>query len=490
MKKINESNKERHEVQVCWSKIDWISVCSYVERLQDRIYIATEKKEFRTVKNLQKLAIRSHYVKLYAIRNVTQLNSGRKTPGIDGITCLNNKERESLYEIVKTFSYSSIKSYHPKPVKRIEIPKANGKLRPIGIPTVFDRVIQMLVKIALEPEFEQKFHQNSFGFRPGRCCQDAVEVINYTIRYGKGEYILNADITGCFDNIAHSTLLSELHVFKPLVKKWLKAGVLINNRKYGTEKGTPQGGIISPLLTNIALNRLDYLFNRKISYRGKEYQTTLVRYADDIVILSTSKNFLVRIKDVLAKTLLRQGLTLNTNKTVLIHKSEGFKFLGFHFIQHPYKTLWIQPEKASVQRMLHKLKVLLDSHKQIKSDALIYALNKRILGWARYYQYCRINGIFNRMDSIVFRWIWKWCTRRHPRKPRKWLRQRYFKAVNSLNWVFSGDIWSLSYFVDVKRKKYRWRVGKESYLNPRERKLWKQNNICNSIYNNANSVFS
>ncbi len=480
MAEVIESNNKRHNNEddggkvVIWSEIDWDKVKSYVERLQGRIYIATDKKDFRTVKNLQKLCIRSHFVKLYAIRQITQINKGKYTPGVDGMVCQTYEEREEMYKRIKNFSFSSFKSYHPRMVKRVEIPKENGKTRPIGIPTIFDRVIQMLVKTALEPEWERKFHRNSFGFRPGRCCQDAIEVIKHTIANKEGEYILNTDLTGCFDNIAHAPLLQKLHIFKHVVKKWLKAGVIIKNRKYNSVKGTPQGGVISPLLANIALNKLDFMFNRIVDFRGKEIPLTLVRYADDMVILCSNRVLLSRIKGFLPKILEKLGLELNMDKTYLVHKSEGFTFLGFYFIQHLGKWLWIQPDKSSVKRVLKKIKWFLNRYKQAKTDNLIFVLNRIILGWARYYQYCRIYMAFNHMDALVFRWTWRWCYRRHPKKTKQWIRNRYFKTFGSRTWVMSGDTWQLSQFFDIKHRDYVWRVGNRSYLNPLERRAWKQ----------------
>ncbi|MCK5022619.1 MAG: group II intron reverse transcriptase/maturase, partial [Candidatus Aenigmarchaeota archaeon] len=355
----------------------------------------------------------------------------------------------------------------------------NGKTRPIGIPTIYDRVIQMLVKTALESEWECKFHRNSFGFRPGRCCQDAIEVIKHTIIRKKGEYILDADLSGCFDNIAHAPLLQKLHIFKQVVEKWLKAGVIIKNRMHCSVKGTPQGGIISPLLANIALNKLDFLFNRIVNFRGKEIPLTLVRYADDMVILCSNKVLLSRIGEFLPKILAPLGLELNKDKTYMVHKNKGFSFLGFYLIQHADRWLWIMPDKDSIKRVLKKLKWFLKSYKQAKTDTLIFVLNRIILGWARYYQYCRIYGIFRHMDALIFRWSWRWCYRRHPKKNKQWIRNKYFKTFENRTWVMSGDTWQLSQFFDIKHKKYMWRVGNRSYLNPSVRRLWKQEKTYN-----------
>ncbi len=475
---------------ICWSDINWDIVESYVERLQGRIYKATSKKDFRTVVNLQKLTIRSYYVKLYAIRQVTMINKGRYTPGIDGVVCHSDKEREELYRKVSTFSMNSIKSYHPKPVRRVEIPKSNGKTRPIGIPTIYDRIIQTIVKIALEPKWECKFHENSFGFRAGRSTQDAIEVIKESIQSGNGEFILDVDLSGCFDNIAHKPLLSKLYLFKPIIQKWLKAGIIKDNKYYNTFKGTPQGGIISPLLANIALNSLDYDFNRVIDYHGRYYPLTMVRYADDMVLLTSNKDILSKVKSVLSKRLFLLGLSLNQEKTKQVHKSEGFKFLGFHLIQYQMKTLWVQPDKSSIKRILRKIKDFTDTHKQTKTDELIYSLNRIILGWARYYQYCRTHRVFPRMELITFRWVWRWCKRRHPKKSKEWVKDNYFSKKGDRKWVFSGNIWTFNKFSDIKRKRYKWRVGNKSFLNPEHKKKWKCYEIAYNNTQKYNSFFS
>lgn len=463
--------------QVSWKDIDWKVVDKHVERLKDRIYKAIDEGNFRKAKNLQKLAIKSFHVKLYAMRHVTVKSSGKDTPGIDGKVYVTNEAREELCEQVLGLDWSS---YHPKPVKRVEIPKANGKMRPLGIPTIFDRVVQTIVKTAMEPEWECKFHGNSHGFRPGRCCQDAIEQIKDVIKSGNGEYILDADLSGCFDNIAHAPLLTKLHLFKSIVHKWLKCGTYIDGRYHKSFKGTPQGGAISPLLANIALSALDYKFTVVVTFKDKKrrYRITLIRYADDFVILARDRKVLLALLPYLERKLADLGLSLNRDKTKLVHKSQGFKFLGFHLIQHPGRTLWVQPDKSAIKRHLREVKIFIDSHKQAKTDDLIRRLNKKILGWARYYRYSRIHVAFPRVDKIIWDWIWWWCRRRHPRKGRKWIRARYFPFIGGcILWSLTGDTLTLAKTSTIKRQTYRWRVSSRSYLDPRCRASWKSQSI-------------
>lgn len=460
-------------LQVRWKDIDWEVVQKHVERLQDRIYKATDEGDFRRVKNLQKLAMNSYHVKLYAIRQVTVKSSGKNTSGIDGKVYETNEDREELCGLILALDWAS---YYPKPAKRVEIPKANGKMRPLGIPTIFDRVIQTIVKVAMEPEWECKFHGNSYGFRPGRCCQDAIEQIKDVIKSGNGEYILDADLSACFDNIAHAPLLDKLHLFKPIIQKWLKCGIYVGGKYYKSFKGTPQGGVISPLLANIVLNDLDYKFTVYVHFKGKKrrYRITIVRYADDFVILASDRKVLTALLPRLELELATLGLSLNRDKTRLVHKSQGFKFLGFHLIQHPGRTLWAQPDKSTIKRHLRETKNIIDSNKQAKVDELIRRLNRKILGWARYYRYSRIHKTFSNVDYIIWKWIWKWCRRRHPRKSKNWISARYFPvSTGQTCWQLTGEKFTIAKTTAIKRQTYWWRVSSRSYLNPQCRINWK-----------------
>jgi RNA-directed DNA polymerase len=270
-----------------WSDINWTAVEANVRRLQGRIYRATVAGEHAKVKNLQKLLVRSMSAKLLAIRRITQENQGKHTAGIDGVVCATPDARLSLLK-----EGLSLKGYRPKPVRRVYIPKANGKQRPLGIPTVKDRVMQAIVKLALEPEWESRFEANSYGFRPGRSCQDAIEAIHTTLnRRGCSQWVLDADISGCFDHIEHEALLRRLPVFTTTIRRWLQAGVVEFGQLRPSEAGTPQGGVISPLLANIALDGLERAFGSE-GPEGKPVQPALrkgpnkglnlIRYADDV----------------------------------------------------------------------------------------------------------------------------------------------------------------------------------------------------------------
>jgi len=226
-----------------WNQIDWGKVERTVRRLQERIYRATQRQEWRTVRSLQKLLARTTANKLLAIRRVTQQNQGKRTPGVDGKVYLTSEARSTLAR--EPFSFTG---YRPQPVRRVYIPKNDGKkLRPLGIPAMRDRVYQAIVKAALEPEWEARFEANSYGFRPGRCCMDAIVQIHNTLsRRGGSEWIFDADISGCFDHISHEALLARIPVFKTTVRRWLKAGVVELGHLQETMEGVPQGGVTTP----------------------------------------------------------------------------------------------------------------------------------------------------------------------------------------------------------------------------------------------------
>ena len=271
-----------------WSSVDWTATEAVVRRIQDRIFRAAKAGDGARVANLQKLLARSRSAKLLAIRQVTQRNAGRKTPGIDGVMCTTPEDRVRLLE-----SGLDLKGYKPKPVRRVYIPKANGKgRRPLGIPTVKDRVMQAVVKLALEPEWETRFEANSYGFRPGRCTMDAIEAVFIALgQKGSSRWTLDGDISGCFDAIAHGPLLAKLPTFTRTIERWLKAGSVEMGAWRASVAGTPQGGIVSPLAANVALDGMERLFGcedrdgnpvKAVTKKGMDKSVVLIRYADDV----------------------------------------------------------------------------------------------------------------------------------------------------------------------------------------------------------------
>jgi RNA-directed DNA polymerase len=461
-----------------WSSIDWPAVERSVRRLQERIFRASQNDEPAQVKNLQKLLVRSSSAKLLAIRKATQINRGKRTPGIDGVVCHVPPRRLAMFR-----KGLSLKGYRPKPVRRVYIPKADGKERPLGIPTMLDRVMQALVKLALEPEWEPHFEANSYGFRPGRCTMDAIEALHRTLsKPGSSQWVLDADIAKCFDRIDHAALLARLPLFTTTIRRWLKAGVVELGALDPTTMGTPQGGIISPLLANIALDGMERLFGaeradgRHITpclRRGSNRGINLVRYADDFVVTAPSREVLEgyvipRLDGFLAS----RGLELSQAKTRIVHIDDGFDFLGFHLRHFPNGKLLVQPQKEKVALHRRRLSAFFRTNRQLPTAEVIKQLSPVIRGWCNYFRYAVAKRTFANLDHHVWRVTYKWAKRRHPRKNRRWVVNRYYGVDQGRGW----DLWDgrnrlprhnetrVSRFVKVK--------GKASPFDPSLRGYW------------------
>ncbi len=412
---MNENIEQNKRHVVNWDNIQWDKYRQHVRRLQERIFRVTRDKDWARVKNLQKLLVRSHSARLLAIRRVTQENKGKYTPGIDGKIYATPDDRLELVEEVRQ---TNIFNYKCKPLRRVYIPKSSGDKRPLGIPTVKDRVMQMLVKLALEPEWEARFEPRSYGFRPGRRCMDAIWQIWTAIKIQgtqkRSGWILDADISGCFDNINHEALLKRIPVFQETVRRWLKSGIIEFGKYYQTKSGTPQGGIISPLLANIALDGMERLFgveNSKGNYtapssrRGNNKGLSLIRYADDFVVTAPSRERI--IEHVLPKLryfLKKRGMELNEAKTKIVHRDDGFDFLGFNIRQYHGSARAVclaKPSKKAVKRHLKHIKMVISENKQMKADELISKLNPIIRGWANYYCYSTAKETFNYIDYRI-----------------------------------------------------------------------------------------
>jgi RNA-directed DNA polymerase len=427
-----------------WADIDWSLVEEHVRHLQGRIFRAAAAGKKQRVKSLQKLLVRSCFVKMLAIRQVTQQNKGKNTAGVDGVVCDTPQSRLRLLN-----EGLDLKGYQPKPVRRVFIPKSNGKRRPLGIPTVRDRVMQAIVKMALEPEWEHRFEVNSYGFRPGRRTMDAVSAIHHTIASrGSSEWVLDADISGCFDNIDHEAMLKRLPVFTTILRRWLKAGVVEFGTYRETEAGTPQGGIISPLLANVALDGLERIFgayNAKDRYQRPAVRSSmdkgisLIRYADDFVVTAPSRERLEQYVLPAVDTFLKKrGLTLNQGKTRIVHVTDGFDFLGFTIRQYGEKTL-TKPQKEKTLSHLRQIRDILVKNRTATSGNIVNLLNPIIRGWSNYYRYGSSTQTFSYADHRLWQMLWKWSCRRHRKKSCQWIRQRYFTRVGQREWVFFGE---------------------------------------------------
>ena len=422
-------------------------------RFFHRIYRAAQRGNRQLVRKLQGLLTRSWSAKMMVVRQVTQQNQGKKTAGVDGVVALKPSERQPLVRQLKVNDGKKV-----KPTRRVWIPKpGRDEKRPLGIPTIYDRALQGLVKIALEPEWEAMFEANSYGFRPGRGCHDAIGSIFDSINK-KPKWVLDADIAKCFDKIDHRALLKKLNNSTPIRKKireWLKAGVMDRHEYQPTYAGTPQGGIISPLLANIALHGME------MEVRGivpnnivKQQELGVVRYADDFVIMHKDREVIDAAKDVISKWLKGIGLELKPEKTRIAHTLEGgepgFDFLGFNVRQYRvgkhrsgktqkgYKTL-IKPSAKSIKTHKEKLKTVVDNHKAAPQATLISKLNPIIRGWCNYHRTVVSKEIFGELDTYLWEITWKWARRRHPNKPEGWIARKYWKVEGSRQWNFMDN---------------------------------------------------
>jgi RNA-directed DNA polymerase len=431
-----------------WDQVNWARAEEEVRRLRQRIFTASRAGDHRRVRSLQRLMLRSRANALLSTRRVAQVNQGRRTAGIDGRTALSGPERVELARWVQQHGHRS----GARAVRRIYIPKANGKRRPLGIPVITDRASQAVVLNALEPEWEARFEPRSYGFRPGRGCHDAIEAI-FAVAKGKNPkraWVLDADLTAAFDRSDHDRLLGHLHGFpaKERVARWLTAGVIENGRYAPTDEGTPQGGVISPLLMNIALHGMETAagarYSTAPSHRGWSVPGTpvLVRYADDLVALCYSREHAEQVKERLAAWLAPRGLTFNEDKTRIVHLSEGFDFLGFN-VRHYRSTgkLLIKPSKAAVKRFRARLRAEVRSLYGSNALAVISRLNPILRGWAAYYRTVVSKQVFAQIDHTLVWTMLKWGRHRHETKSYRWIMNRYFGRFHPARqdrWLF-GD---------------------------------------------------
>jgi RNA-directed DNA polymerase len=429
-----------------WHQVDWVAVEDQVRRLRQRIFTASRDGDLKRVRNLQKLMLRSRANALLSVRRVTEVNAGRKTAGIDGKVVVTAPGKSFLADSVQHYD----SSWKPTPVKRVYVSKANGKQRPLGIPVIFDRALQAHVVNALEPEWEARFEPKSYGFRPGRGCQDAISAIFLTVK-GKNPrrcWALDADLAGAFDRIDHSHLLDSIGLFpaRGLVEGWLKAGVIENGRLAPTVEGTPQGGVASPVLLNVALHGMEEAAGVRYHGAGAHPGTTVagcpvtVRYADDLVALCVSREQAEEVKERLAAWLAPRGLAFNEDKTRVVHLDDGFDFLGFTVRRYRGKLL-IKPSKAAVQRIRKRLAAEMLALRGANAEAVLIRLNPIIRGWSAYYRSVVSSKVFAALDSYVWTLTYKWARYSHPNKSRHWVVDRYFGQFNRSRqdrWVF-GD---------------------------------------------------
>jgi RNA-directed DNA polymerase len=428
-----------------WDAIVWRRQEAQVRRLRQRIFKATQAGDLKQVRNLQKLLLRSRANTLVSVRRVTQRNTGRGTPGVDGQVAMTSQARAELVVLLHRQGGAG----QALPVRRVYIPKKGGK-RPLGIPAIADRAQQARVVNALEPEWEARLDPKQYGFRPGRGCHDAIEMVHNALagKNAKREWVLDADLKSAFDKVDHNFLLDRVGTFpaREQIRGWLKAGVVDRGRYSPTPEGTPQGGTISPLLLNIALQGMEAAAGVEYDSRGyvKAGYPTVVAYADDFVALCHTREQAEAVRDRLGTWLKTRGLSLNQEKTRIGRIDAGFDFLSFNIRR--YHTcdgtkVLTKPSRDALkkirQRNAQELRIL----RGADPAEVIRTLNPIIRGQANYYRPGASKKVFQTLDNHLWRQLYKWARRRHPRKPRRWVTTRYFGAFHPTRhdrWVF-GD---------------------------------------------------
>ncbi|QHD00733.1 group II intron reverse transcriptase/maturase [Pseudomonas sp. S04] len=418
---------------VAWDGINWADVQRHVRRLQTRIVKATQAGRHNKAKALQWLLTHSFCGKALAVKRVTE-NKGKNTPGVDKVTWKTPRAKTNAIASLKRRGYS------PLPLRRVMIPKKNGKTRPLGIPVMKCRAMQALHLLALEPIAETTADLNSYGFRPERSTADAGEqCFTCLAQKASAQWVLEADIQGCFDKISHDWMIPNISTDKVVLNKWLKAGFVYQNKLFPTDSGAPQGGIISPVLANMTLDGLELMLSEKFPKAKRTgRKMNMVRYADDFIITGNSKEWLEHeVKPAVVEFLAERGLVLSPEKTKVTHIKDGFDFLGWSIRKYNGKLL-MKPSKANVKAHLGKIREVIKANRQAKQIDLINLLNPVLRGWANYHRHVVAKKTFNRIDAYVWSMLWRWAVRRHPNKGARWVKDRYFKTRGSRTWVFAA----------------------------------------------------
>jgi RNA-directed DNA polymerase len=422
-----------------WAAINWRRSQKNVRVMQSRLAKATQESDWRRVKALQRWLTRSFSAKALAVKRVTE-NQGKRTAGVD------RELWDSPQQKYAAIARLKMQRYRPLPLRRVYIPKSNGKLRALGIPTMRDRAQQALHLLALDPVLESMSDPNSYGFRKNRSTADAMSQIFIKMSQKvSAQWVLDADIEGFFDNISQTWMLDHIRTDKSILRKWLESGVVDRGQLVATIAGTPQGGVISPALANWTLNGLE---SGLMAHLGAKWGTSriwrlkvgVIRYADDFIVTGASKELLeTEVRPWIEAFLAERGLRLSVAKTKIVHIDQGFDFLGWNFRKYS-GTLLIKPSKKNVHTFYEKLKKVISDNLGAKQENLIRLLNPMLRGWAQYHSPVVAKEAFSRMESLLFWRLMRWAKRRHPTKKVDWIGRKYWRSVDDRNWVFATPV--------------------------------------------------
>jgi len=416
---------------LAWNGISWADAQRQVRRLQTRIVKSVQEGRHNKAKALQWLLTHSFSGKALAVKRVTE-NKGKNTAGVDKVTWKTPRAKTNAIASLKRRGYSAL------PLRRVMIPKKNGKLRPLGIPVMRCRAMQALHLLALEPVAETTADPNSYGFRPERSTADAgAQCFNALARKNSPQWVIEADIKACYDEISHEWMIANIPTDKVILQKWLKAGYMYQDALFPTGTGVPQGGIISPVAANMTLDGLEAMLAEKFPKAKRTgLKMNMVRYADDFIITGNSKEWLEQeVKPAVVAFLAERGLVLSPKKTRVTHIDEGFDFLGWNIRKYNGKLL-IKPSKANVKAHLDKIRAVIKGNKTAKQANLIRLLNPILRGWANYHRHVVAKKTFSKVDTHVWSMLWQWAVRRHPEKGARWVKEKYFKTQRTRNWIF------------------------------------------------------